>query len=276
MLKIKKRKDIKPLFSDNIVYQHGVCCEDIFSAVQRYLAEASRQAYIERAVRKKEDYSEAYIDLLQYRQYEYFVDEICLKSRNDEISYPGYCCVCQGASKFIVDYQKSEFIDGIGKVPNWREGMVCPDCGCNSRTRILYSKLQENAASKETRTLICEDDDMIFLNAQKKYDHVFKLKENYPADFFDLVISNDIQVKDNNYLLLWSYLVKVLKTGGKLIMNLCFDANADVISEDGSIWGWDVIEALKDCGFKDAYGKVYFSGEDGHLEYLSIFFEAVK
>lgn len=276
MIKMKKRKDARPLFNDNVVYQHGMCCEDIFSAVQKYLADVSRQAYIERIVRKREDYTEAYFDLLQYRQYEYFVDEVCLKSRNDEISYPGYCCVCQGITKFIVDYQKAEFVDSVGKAPNWREGMVCPNCGCNSRTRLLYSKLQENAASEGSRMLICEDDNMIFFNAHQKFGQVFKLKENYPADSFDLVISNDAQVKDNRYLSLWSYFAKVLKTDGKLIMNLCFDANADMVSPDGSIWGWDIIEVLKKCGFKDAYGKVYFSGEDGHLGYLSIFFEAVK
>ncbi len=100
---MKKRKDIRPLFSDNVVYQHGACCEDIFSAVQKYLLDASRQTYIERIVRKREDYAEAYFDLLQYRQYEYFVDEICLKSHNDEISYPGWCRGCQGTTKCIVD-----------------------------------------------------------------------------------------------------------------------------------------------------------------------------
>lgn len=276
MLKIKRRKDSLPFFSDNVVYQYGVCSEEIFSTVQKYLVDADRNIYVERIVRKREEYSKAYYDLLQHRQYEYFVDEICLKSRNDEISYPGYCCVCKKNQKFIIDYRQTEITDGIGKTPNWREGMICPDCGCNSRTRVLYMGLQKNVAMEDTRILICEDNDMIFLNAKKKYHCAYKLKENYPADYFDLAISNDVQVKDYNYLSLWAYFAKVLKAGGKLVMNLCFDANADVKNEDGSVWGWDIIDALKDCGFSDAYGKVYFSGKDGYLGYLSVFFEAVK
>ena len=42
------------------------------------------------------------------------------------------------------------------------------------------------------------------------------------------------------------------------------------------IFGWDILEELKECGFTSAYGKVYYGIKDGYLGYLPLYFEAKK
>lgn len=274
MFKRNKRNESSiSLLSEDLVYRYGVCCEDILFFARKYLIGEDRCAYVERIIRSKEEYSQAYFELLPYRQYEYFVDELCLKSHNEDISYPGYCSVCGINQNFIVDEQRTELVDGIGKAPNWREGLVCPDCACNSRTRALFYNLQKSI-SDDASVLVCENDDLIYRNVHTIYPKMQKMKKGYPNNEFDVIISNDMLFEDNNYKDYWAYFSNTLKTGGKLMMNLYFDANA--LEEKNGVWGWNVINILKKCGFKDAYGKVYFSNADGYLGYLPIFFEAIK
>lgn len=53
----------------------------------------------------------------------------------ESFTLPGICPVENRAVRFLVDLQSSA--DGTEKLPNYRERMVCPSCGLNSRQRGL-------------------------------------------------------------------------------------------------------------------------------------------
>ena len=54
-----------------------------------------------------------------------------------QTSIEGFCIICGHNVDFHVDLQYS-FFDRNIRVPNWRERMVCPDCGMSGRTRAIY------------------------------------------------------------------------------------------------------------------------------------------
>lgn len=277
MFKKKKAIDL-PIFSEKVMYRYGASCADVIASAREYLIEKEKQDYIERIVRNKDEYTKAYFDFLEYRKYEYFIDKLCAMCEEEELEYPGNCCVCNRPQRFIIDYQAKEYIDEIGKVPNWREGMVCPSCGCNSRTRILYAKAIELLRDNAT-ILTCEDDNMIYAHLSRWNVKVDKFHEvDLGMERYDIIISNDARIPSNDYRSFFKEVSGYLKTDGKLLMNISFGANnlETEANEHGCVFGWDIFEILKECGFRDAYGKVYFSNIDGHMGYLSIFFEAVK
>ena len=52
------------------------------------------------------------------------------------------------------------------------------------------------------------------------------------------------------------------------------------LSSEGSLvftdFGWDILQELRDIGFKQSYGVVHFSNEKGYLGDFPVIFEAVK
>ena len=66
-------------------------------------------------------------------------EQAILRAYGNAESYrlPGYCRVCEHEVDFLVDRQCGAVeVQGIW-VPNWRERIVCPDCGLNSRQRMM-------------------------------------------------------------------------------------------------------------------------------------------
>ena len=66
-------------------------------------------------------------------------EQAILRAYGNAESYrlPGYCRVCEHEVDFLVDRQCGAVeVQGIW-VPNWRERIVCPDCGLNNRQRMM-------------------------------------------------------------------------------------------------------------------------------------------
>jgi SAM-dependent methyltransferase len=122
---------------------------------------------------------------------------------------------------------------------------------------------------------------------------------------FDYMVSNDVFEHVSNYKKAFEEAYRCLKNNGHLVMSIPIfkDREKTVIrttinndgslnylmppvyhgnpiSEDGSLvfteFGWDVIDDLLDCGFKDAYAVVYYSEEKGYFGDSPLIFEAIK
>jgi SAM-dependent methyltransferase len=61
--------------------------------------------------------------------------------RTPRIGTRGFCFACQARRTFETPYPSFEQADP--GVPDWREGMICPDCSLNGRMRAATHMLQE-------------------------------------------------------------------------------------------------------------------------------------
>lgn len=130
-------------------------------------------------------------------------------------------------------------------------------------------------------------------------------KLSYADESFDLLLACDVFEHTTEFAKAFEEAYRVLKKGGKLLFTVPFDGNSVCtlhrveMGENGlvsteepwyhssaiaslppllvcQIFGWDILEALKESGFKDAYGKVYYGLKEGYLGYLPLYFEACK
>lgn len=130
-------------------------------------------------------------------------------------------------------------------------------------------------------------------------------KLSYADESFDLLVANDVFEHTVEYKKAFEEACRVLKKGGKMLFTVPFDGNAvqtafrAEIGENGlvnteeewyhdrgipsfppllvcQIFGWDILQALKEAGFKDACGKIYYGLKEGYLGYLPIYFETSK
>lgn len=122
---------------------------------------------------------------------------------------------------------------------------------------------------------------------------------------FDIVISGDVLELVPDYKAAFQETSRILRPGGKFVFTIPFNANSKEteirarlkegeVESSGEplyypnpiegypslpvyqIFGWDILKDLKECGFKDACGKVYYGIKEGYLGYLPIYFEAQK
>lgn len=127
----------------------------------------------------------------------------------------------------------------------------------------------------------------------------------YADEEFDIVISSDVLELVPDYKAAFRETSRILRPGGKFVFTVPFNANSmeteirarikegevELCSEplyypnpiEGykpllvyQIFGWDILDVLKECGFRDACGKVYYGIKEGYLGYLPIYFEARK
>lgn len=128
---------------------------------------------------------------------------------------------------------------------------------------------------------------------------------NFPDEEFELLAASDVFVLTYDYEKAFAEAYRVLKPGGKVIFTVPFDGNSvetarrAEMTEQGlvyragewnygnpvvpeqprpvyQVFGWDMLDTLKKCGFTDACGKVYYGLKEGYLGYLPLYFEAYK
>ena len=128
---------------------------------------------------------------------------------------------------------------------------------------------------------------------------------SYGDESFDLLVANDVFEHTTEYVKAFEEAFRVLKPGGRLLFTVPFDGNAAhtaVRAERGEngvvcteeewyhaspipslppllvcqIFGWDILDQLKKCGFQDACGKIYYGLREGYMGYLPLYFEAYR
>lgn len=323
-------KDVKdememPLMRRDITYIQGVQMEEAVEIIRHCFFDDDEMELVEREIRSKEEFRNAYRDLIKYWKFEHCISEMHAYTGNETFYYYGNCKVCNSPQPFIVDYQSAEMEEGR-KTLNWRERLVCPNCGCNSRQRFIIHKIFDSYISG-MNIVMYECKTNVFKKVQREIPEVKGFE--YPGESYmnrkivkeipcediynlsfadeeiDFLIANDVFETAYNYRQAFQEAYRVLKPGGKLLFTVPFDGNSDTItrraehSEHGlvyiqdkwyhknpiegakpllvyQIFGWDILKDLKECGFSDAYGKVYYDLKAGYMGYLPLYFEVCK
>lgn len=274
------------LDTDHVTVNWGLDSAKMLDSLQKHIIPQEYRERIYVKFRSREEFQHIYKEYDFLREYEIFLNEMC--AQTGEIQYPCYCEVCGSTRNMIV--LSSDYIDGHYDAPNWRETVICPDCGFNNHLRFLIGKIQKDYEDG-IQLLIFEDDAMLYDHVRKKFpgaeaahigpgigltaDFDVCYEQNKWCDGeFQMVIANDIWEKVGNFDELLKKISKIVARDGKLIFTTVFDANSDV-SRKG-VFGWDILDRLKDCGFEEAYAVTEPSIKDGYLGYLPIYFEAIK
>lgn len=317
---------MKDLMRRDITFIQGVQLEEAVEITRHCYFTDEEMQVVEKEVNTKEEFSEIFRAYVPYWKFERCIAEMFSQTKKDMFYYYGHCSVCNSPQPFIVDYQGAVDEGGIKK-PNWRERMVCPNCGCNNRERFMANKVYEFYRPG--------DKVLLFEQASNLYKHLHsEIKDvvgcEYPGDFaldkdileksldmedacqlsfedntYAMIVGNDVFSLTLNYQKAFEETFRVLKKGGRLFFSIPFDGNAErnrqLVQKDTDgavniiedvqirnplnenvprrvcqIFGWNILQELKEIGFSQAHAKIYFGLKDGYLGYLPLYFEAVK
>jgi SAM-dependent methyltransferase len=87
---------------------------------------------------------------------------------------PGYCTACEASSRFVVDVGCY-----LGEYPSLREGLVCPACGLNNRSRLLLQALVETVPPDDRPGAVLEATTPLFRALRRRYS------EAIGSEYFD-------------------------------------------------------------------------------------------
>jgi len=225
-----------------------------------------------------------------------FAYERTLATAEPVLTQPGTCAPCLAVTDFSSPTEGGDRLRDGKMVPNWREGMVC---GCadrlSSRQRALLHFVQATGVLPWTRLLIFgapEPADARFAALAFETVSQRRLEHGAAGESFHLVVSKD-------FLQFVPPLKRVLETlaarlveGGRFIFTIPFyhtAAQSEFMAPtgfhgqmpaefrgDAHKFGWDLLEMLRDAGFRDAAAYLYWSEELGYLGPMNFIFRAVK
>lgn len=201
-----------------------------------------------------------YVAVLEATRARALETEIALDSRT---ASPGYCVAC----KKVVPFQVNVGV-WLGEYPSLREGMRCPLCGMNNRTRLLVEAVLEFAGGRRRMDIGLLEASGPFFAAMKArfasvtgseffgpdhqpgelYEHRGKLVQHqdvtalsYPDATFDMFSHNDVLEHVYRYPQALAQMRRVLRPGGALIFAVPFfyDLDATLVrgieAADGSV-----------------------------------------
>lgn len=315
----------EPLMRRDITYVKGVPLEEAAEMIRHCFFRDEEMELTERVICNPGDFKEVFEGWLEYWKFERCLAEMHAYTGKEMFYYYGTCAVCNSPQPLIVDYQYAEEENGRKK-PNWRERLVCPNCGCSSRERFFIRKIFDSYKAGQ-KALLYEQCSNLFRKVSREIPTVCGFE--YPGEFyrgeretngircenicnlsygdetFDLIAVNETFVLTYDYEQAFREACRVLRPGGKMIFTAPFDGNSvetarraemteqglvfragewfygnPVLPEMGrpvyQVFGWDVLDTIKKCGFKEAYGKAYYGLKEGYMGYLPLYFEAYK
>ncbi len=87
----------------------------------------------------------------------------------EKFTLRGYCHVCRKAVDFSVDYTACYGTNG-SRMPNWREQLVCPSCGLNSRGRGALHLIEDLAhPSSASKMFVAEQSTPLFATLARRF-----------------------------------------------------------------------------------------------------------
>ncbi len=185
------------------------------------------------------------------KEWEEIITEIVLKSEKHEIEITGYCDSCCKKVKFLLDdlYREFSNFDTFNDFhPSnslcFRERMVCPECGLNSRQRALIKILPEyvglksdiymleqitppfrSVSAKYVKTVgseyLGDDYKPGFIN-ESGIRHEDATQLSFPDQSFDCIISQDVFEHIFDIQSCLKEMHRVLRLNGYLIISVPF------------------------------------------------------
>ena len=292
--KIKSKEEplnTERLLDPGVIVKFGVETERLIPLLKEYLVPEEYRTRIDITLRSREEFQEAYGEYIFLRRFEEFLNKV--SGGTNDFIYPCRCEVCGKIQNMVVENVNPE--TGERVLPNWRESIVCPECACSNHLRFLIGKIRKEY-QEGMKVLLYEYGTTLYLYARHYIPDVTACEcggrerepiqegdqiiyENpcemgQPSGCFSLAIANDLWEKTEDAQAAWREAARVIKKGGKLIFTTVFNANS--VDSAPGVFGWDILDKLKEAGFRDAYVKADFSIEEGYLGWLPMYFEAVK
>jgi len=172
-------------------------------------------------------------------------------SLQSEWTLPGFCEVCGRPAAFALDWR---FADG--STPNFREHLICPHCGLNSRQRFVAAWIKQEIKKQPPslrhiylyeqvtpfyrairRYLIgsgCQVTGSEYLGFEKKSGDVVNsirhedaLALSFSDESLDLVVSNDVLEHVPDFRLALAEAYRVLAPGGRMLFSIPFYAQEE-------------------------------------------------
>jgi len=215
--------------------------------------------------------------------------EQSLATPDDEVVVHGTCGVCLTEASFTASTRSGDPVAG-GRVPNWREELVC-DCKqrlSNRQRALLHYLLTTDVLHPWTRVLGLGDHGALFPVFKSlspgltcwsgSIDRLPRDQQSKCVAPYHLVIS--VEQLDSTWMQREpiTALAAQLIEGGRLVFTTPFDVASDGDPKGPGVGpiGWNILQNLRDYGFSDAKACLYWSEEFGYLGPLNFIFEASR
>lgn len=215
--------------------------------------------------------------------------EQSLASRGEQIVLAGSCGLCLEEVEFTSPTESGEATTA-GRVPNWREGMIC-SCTrrlINRQRALLHYLLDSGSLEPWMRVLGLGEIEAIqpmlegcsakltcgplaLVQAGRERDEL-----KHPK--YHLIILAEQLNNANANKNLFSLLNKILANGGRFVFTAPFDAQVAVSQspDPRRPCDWSLISCLLDGGFASAKACLFWSEEFGYLGPRNFIFSAQK
>ncbi len=203
--------------------------------------------------------------------------ESSLASREPEIIRSGTCAPCLRPAVFTSATAGGEAQKDGSILPNWREAQ---HCGCrerlNSRQRALLHFVQATGVLPWARLLLLGPASPLDARLKSMAGETVAMRErvNPEGEGFHMAVSQDHLHHAPQLDAVLASLSARLLDGGRLIFTVPFHFSA--AKSEPLKPGWDMLEMLKNAGFRDAAAYLYWSEELGYLGPRNFIFRAVK
>lgn len=202
----------------------------------------------------------------------------------------GTCGICLQATEFISE--------APAEARNWREELVC---GCthglaNRHRALLHFMMADGAVARGGKVGVFGPEDRLDGKLGEFGVEIFHMPRlamgrlGLPDASLDQLICADYLHHVPPLSRALSEMVRVLRPGGEIYITLPFDVNAAVTMSrmldvpqtametgDGMhIFGWDLLDLLRDAGLVGVAVHFYWSDEFGYLGPFNMIFSGVK
>jgi hypothetical protein len=211
--------------------------------------------------------------------------EQSLATSEASIVQSGTCAPCLRSARFTSRTAEGTRLPDGRYVPNWREAMQC-DCRdqLNNRHRAVLHFVQAAGIQPWTRLLLAGPPSAVDLPLSGMVRVAMRLPETGlmpQTEAFHLAVSHDhLQHAAAPQAVLAAIRGQLLE-GGRFIFTAPFHHEAAASQPStgpgtANVFGWDLLDMLRQAGFRDAAAYLYWSEELGYLGPMNFIFRAVK
>jgi hypothetical protein len=188
--------------------------------------------------------------------------EQSLGSSDPAIIQPGTCAPCLRPVFFASPTAGAKLAPNGKRVPDFCSAMRC-DCpsALSGQQRAMLHFILANGLLPWTRILLAGPPDAVDTRIATLAGSVVTADTPHGADFH-LAISRTTRGDD------FAAMSKTLLPGGRLIFTTPFDPE--------TAYSWDLLQAARDAGFREAKAYLYWSEELGYLGTQNWIFRAIK